>query len=70
VLDPMDFDKLKTLTDGDLEIRAAELLRDLYELRIKRATKELTKPHLVSLKRREYARILTILRQRRAAAKA
>lgn len=65
----LDAKKLRSLSEDEMRLRAAEILRDLFQLRIKGVTKDLVQSHVVRDKRREYARLLTILKQRRAAAK-
>lgn len=59
--------KLREMTDEELELTAAELLRSQFEYRIKGAINELPQSHLVRVKRRDYARLMTILTERRRA---
>jgi large subunit ribosomal protein L29 len=63
-----DAKKLRTMNDEELQLRAAEILRDLFTMRIQGVAKQLMQPHVVRNKRREYARLLTVLKQRRQAA--
>lgn len=61
----LDAKKMRSLNDEELRLRAAEILRDLFQMRIKSATKELVQSHHIRAKRREYARLMTVLGQRR-----
>lgn len=52
----------------ELELRLNEAKKELFGLRVKATTKELTDPTQIRFKRREIARITTILGQKRLAA--
>jgi len=54
----------------DLELRLEETKRDLFRLRVRQTTKELVNTNELRLKRREIARILTILTEKQSAASA
>jgi large subunit ribosomal protein L29 len=45
----------------ELKIRAAELQKEMFDLRLKSTTKELTNTAKIRDARRQYARILTVL---------
>lgn len=57
--------KMRELTVDEARIRAAELLRDMFDLRIKAETKELVQTHQLRERRREYAQLMTVLNERR-----
>lgn len=61
--------KLRTMSEQELELHAAELLRDQFNARVKAANSELPQTHSIGARRREYARLLTVLTERRRAAK-
>ena len=61
--------KLREMTHDEIELHAAEVLRELFDLRVKRSTDALDKPHSLRGKRREYARILTLLGERKSKGK-
>lgn len=49
----------------ELQARSEDLLKDLFELESKLSVeKKLEKPHLIREKRRERARILTVLQEK------
>ena len=54
----------------DLELRLEESKRDLFRLRVRQTTKELVNTNELREKRREIARILTILAEKASAASA
>lgn len=55
----------KDLSLKELEARVYELDREIFELRNELATqRKLEKPHLIKSKRRDKARILTMLTQK------
>ena len=64
----MDFSakKLRELDNGELRLRAAELQKEMFDLRKKVLTKELEDTSVVRNKRRDYARLLTVLREKKA----
>ena len=63
-------DKLRENTPEELNLRLEECRKELFQFRVARVTKTLDNPHVISAKRREIARIQTILGEKqRAAAK-
>lgn len=57
--------ELKDQSIEELKATVLELSRDIYQLRNEsRMTKKMEKPHLVKEKKRDRARILTVLRQK------
>ena len=58
---------LLQLDDSALKEQVAAARKTLFELRCKRATRQLDKPHLFRQTRVKLARLLTIRRQRRQA---
>lgn len=67
---PLEATKLRELEINELELRAAELQKEMFDLRQRLTTKE--EPNTARLKdnRRDYARILTVLREKQLAARA
>lgn len=57
----MATDNLKELTAQELAAKAGELRRDLFNLRLQKATARLEKPHRIQQIRREIARCETRL---------
>lgn len=63
-------EKLRENSPEELALRLEECRKELWQFRVGRVTKTLENPHVISAKRREIARILTILGEKqRAAAK-
>jgi len=56
--------ELRDLTVEELQAGEQELARELYELRCERSARQVEKPHLLREKRRERARVLTILKEK------
>ena len=52
------------MTDKELADKLAELKSDLFFLRFKNATNQLTNPKVLAETRRDIARIKTVMRQR------
>ena len=51
----------------ELEIRHQDLCKEIFDLLCElRLTKKVEKPHLISEKKRDRARVLTVLRQKKA----
>ena len=65
---PSAMSHLLQLDDSALEEQVAAARKTLFELRCKRATRQLDKPHLFRETRVKLARLLTIQRQRRQGA--
>ncbi|MCC6127767.1 MAG: 50S ribosomal protein L29 [Chlamydiae bacterium] len=57
--------EIKDLSIDELKAKANELQREVFELRSELAfNRKLEKPHLLQAKKRERARVLTILTQK------
>jgi large subunit ribosomal protein L29 len=56
--------ELREKTDSELLARVRELDEELFHLRIRRATAQLSNPMKVRETRRELARVRTVLRER------
>lgn len=54
---------LRSLSAGELDLKRAELAKELLDLRQKRLVGQLDKPHLFRQVKRQIARILTIRRE-------
>lgn len=59
--------KLRELELNELQLRAAELQKEMFDLRQKLVTKEEARNTRLRETRRGYARVLTVLRQKLAA---
>lgn len=59
--------KLRELDQAELRLRSAELQKELFDLRLKLTTKEQQNTAVVRSKKREYARLQTLLREKAAA---
>lgn len=51
----------------ELEAQRRELAQELFGLRCERSARQVEKPHLLRAKRRERARVLTILAEKKRA---
>ncbi len=58
--------ELSELTTQELEKRLRDNQAELLQLRLKKQTGQLEKPHLLKTMRRDNARIQTLLRQKKA----
>jgi large subunit ribosomal protein L29 len=59
--------EMKDLSIDELKAKASELDREVFELRNELAfNRKIEKPHLIKAKKREKARILTIMTQKQA----
>ena len=56
--------QLRDMNDDELKARAGELGEELFHLRLRRATSQLSNPMKVRETRRDLARVKTVLRQR------
>ena len=56
--------ELREMNDDELKARAGELGEELFHLRLRRATSQLSNPMKVRETRRDLARVKTVLRQR------
>ena len=61
----MDIDKVRSLTDAELEDELTSARRNLYDLRFQLATRQLTDYSQISQTRRTIARLLTVQTERR-----
>ncbi|MBZ0090089.1 MAG: 50S ribosomal protein L29 [Thermoanaerobaculia bacterium] len=59
--------ELREKGEGDLHVREKELADQLFALRLQRTTGQLEKPSKFRAARRELARVLTVLREKRQA---
>jgi large subunit ribosomal protein L29 len=59
---------VRDLSDDELATRERELLEELFHLRLRRATSQLSNPMKVRETKRDLARVKTVLRERRGAA--
>ena len=57
------------MTDKELQVKLNELKSELFFLRFKNATNQLTNPMVLVETRRDIARIKTVIRQRELASK-
>ncbi len=55
------------MTDKELQTKLSELKSELFFLRFKHATNQLTNPNVLVTTRRDIARIKTVIRQRELA---
>lgn len=63
----MDIDKVRGLTDGELEQALVDAKRELWQLRFDLTTRQLTDYGKIPQTRRKIARILTVQTERRRA---
>ena len=61
----MKSSELKELNEEELRQKLAGFKQELFGLRMERAGGKLTKPHRMTLLRRDSARVLTLLREKR-----
>lgn len=57
---------LRNLSDQEVEDQIQALKRQLFELRMQKATRQTVKPHLFKQTRHQLAQIMTIERERKA----
>ncbi len=62
----MDIDKIRSLSDVELEHALAEAKQELWNARFALATRQLKDTSLIRRTRRTIARILTVKRERQA----
>ena len=65
----MKASQFRDLSTEELQDRERELSEQLFALRLQKVTGQLEKPHRVPEVRRDLARLLTVLREKRTAAK-
>jgi large subunit ribosomal protein L29 len=61
----MDIDKLRALTDAELDQALGEAKRDLWQARFELSTRQLKDYSVISRTRRTLARILTVQHERK-----
>ena len=61
----MKASELRDKTVGDLLLKEKELAEQLFALRLQNATRRLEKPSKIRDARRDLARVLTVLREKR-----
>jgi large subunit ribosomal protein L29 len=61
----MDIDKVRTLSDADLELALVQAKQDLWGARFALSTRQLKDFSTISQTRRTIARILTVQRERK-----
>ena len=59
--------EVRDMSDVELHARQRELVDELFHLRLRRATSQLPNPMKVRQTKRDLARVLTVLRQRKTA---
>jgi large subunit ribosomal protein L29 len=65
----MKMTEIRALKDEDLRVRVENLRRELFDARFKGAVEQIKHPARLRDIRRDVARILTVLRQRKEKAK-
>jgi large subunit ribosomal protein L29 len=61
---PNEADKLRDLSDEELEAQLAEAKEELFNLRFQLVTGQLDNPMQIKVVRKQVARILTVMRER------
>jgi large subunit ribosomal protein L29 len=61
-------DRIRDLTDDEIDAKIGEAQEELFRLRFRGATQQLENPSLIRKLRRDVARMKTILSEREAAA--
>lgn len=60
----MKTNELKKMTKDELEKELNSLLHEQFNLRMQKGTGQLSRPHLLTLARKNIARVKTILREK------
>lgn len=63
----LEASKLRQMDDTELAVRAAEIQKELFDIRHKQATKEDPNTSRMKTLRRDFARIQTIVNEKRRA---
>lgn len=63
-----DKENLKSMSENELKVQAADLKKNIFQLKFKRITAPIENPVQMRLARRKIALINTVLRQRELAA--
>jgi large subunit ribosomal protein L29 len=58
--------QLRELSDDELSLRLRDTRKELFNLRFQHATGQLDNPHKLNATRREIARLLTTIEQRKS----
>ncbi len=58
--------EIRELSAGEIETKLRELREQLVQLRLKKSTGQVEKPHLLRAYRKDIARLETILNQKKA----
>ncbi len=66
----MTLDEIRELTPTELASRKKELRQEIFHLRLQQQAGQLEKPHLLTMMRREIARLETVLTAKTKASKA
>ena len=66
----MELDELRQMSAGDLRIKERETREELFRLRIKLRTDQISNPTNYRLARKQLAQILTLLKQKSGASAA
>jgi large subunit ribosomal protein L29 len=65
----MKMTEVRALKDEDLRVQAANLRREIFDIRFKGAVEQIAQPARLREMRRDVARIQTVLREREKAKK-
>jgi large subunit ribosomal protein L29 len=63
----MKANELKNMTTAELEVKLADLKKDLFFLRMQHATNQLDNPGKITVVKKDIARIKTIIREKETA---
>lgn len=58
--------QIREMTDDELRQKIESLMKELFDLRTQVKAGRVEKPHRISLARKEMARVLTVLNERKA----
>lgn len=61
----MSYKELKNLSDSQISAQVEEIKKELFTLRLKKATRQAVKPHLFKSNRRKIAQLLTLQSERK-----
>ena len=59
----MKINEIREMSVEDINKKIVEIKNELFELRMKQATGNLEKPHMIKNKRKDVARLKTVLRE-------
>ena len=66
----MKTNEIREMTAEELNVKLADLKKDLFNLRLQHATNQLDNPMQITAVKRDIAKVNTVLRERELAAKA